>query len=267
MTEDVRGSRKRARGSGKSRKDWKNREKQEEQERLEKGRRVTMLRSIIFDMDGVLVNSEPVHYRAYLMALEPWGKTFSYEEYKNYIGTVNAVILDGLIRKFGLPVTRDEFNEMMKEKKAYLYERDGYPGIDGVPDMLKCLKEAGYLLAVASSSPYENIIKATKALGICQYFDVLVSGESVEHPKPAPDVFLKAAGALGTAPEDCLVVEDSCHGVHAAKNAGMASIGFVNPDSGDQDLSCATRLTESFRVVDAAFVEAVYREWRGQKEV
>lgn len=219
-----------------------------------------MLKSIIFDMDGVLVNSEPVHYKAYLMALEPWGKTFSYEVYKTYVGTVNAVIIDGLIERFALPVTRDEFNEQMKEKKAYLYERDGYPGIDGVPEMLAGLKAAGYRLAVASSSPYENIVRATKALGIDSYFDVLVSGESVERPKPAPDVFLKAAGALETAPEDCLVVEDSCHGVHAAKNAGMACLGFVNPDSGDQDLSCADRLTRSFREVDAAFVEAAYGE-------
>ncbi len=220
-----------------------------------------MLKSIIFDMDGVLVNSEPVHYRAYLMALEPWGKTFSYEEYKTYVGTTNAVILDGLIRKFKLPITRDEFNEMMKEKKAYLYERDGYPGIDGVPELLETLKAAGYTLAVASSSPYENILKATKALGIQEYFDVLISGESVERSKPAPDVFWKAAEILGTAPGDCLVVEDSCNGVRAAKNAGMACLGFVNPDSGNQDLSCAVRLTDSFREVDAAFVEAVYQKW------
>ncbi|MCI8466396.1 MAG: HAD family phosphatase [Lachnospiraceae bacterium] len=225
-----------------------------------------MLKSIIFDMDGVLVNSEPVHYQAYLMALEPWGKTFSYEEYKTYVGTTNAVIIDGLIEKFGLPIDRDSFNERMKEKKAYLYERDGYPGVEGVPEMLACLKAAGYSLAVASSSPYENIIRATKALGIYSYFDVFVSGESVEHPKPAPDVFLKAAEALKTAPENCLVVEDSCHGVHAAKNAGMASLGFVNPDSGDQDLSCATRLTVSFLQVDNAFVEEVYQEWKRKRE-
>ena len=224
--------------------------------------RIKMLRSVIFDMDGVLVNSEPVHYHAYLIVLERWGKTFSYEEYKQYIGTVNAVIIDGLIGRFKLPISRDDFNALVKEYKEYLYKRDGYPAVDGIPELLECLKEAGYFLAVASSSPYEAIMKATKALKIHSYFDVFVSGESVEHSKPAPDVFLKAAEALGTAPKDCLVVEDSCHGVHAAKAAGMASIGFVNPDSGNQDLSCATRLTDSFRQVDAAFVETVYGEWK-----
>ncbi len=219
-----------------------------------------MLKSVIFDMDGVLVNSEPVHYRAYLMALAKWGKDLTYEEYKKYIGTTNAVIIDGLIEKFGLLIGREEFNERMKGYKAFLYERDGYPGVAGIPELLRSLKEAGYKLAVASSSPYENIEKATQALGIRRYFDVLVSGESVENPKPAPDVFLKTAKELGTAPEECLVVEDSCHGVHAARAAGMASLGFVNPDSGDQDLSWATALTEDFRKVDAQVIGQVYRK-------
>ena len=224
-----------------------------------------MLKGVIFDMDGVLVNSEPVHYRAYLMALDKWGKTFTYEEYKKYIGTTNAVIIEGLIKKFDLSVSVGEFNEIMKGYKAFLYERDGYPGVDGVPETLASLKAAGYSLAVASSSPYENIVLATKELGIQKYFDRLISGEGVPNPKPAPDVFLKTAAALGLDPEECLVVEDSCHGVHAAKNAGMPSIGFVNPDSGEQDLSCATKLTKSFREVDAAFVQSVYDGWEAAR--
>ena len=111
-----------------------------------------MLKSVIFDMDGVLVNSEPVHYRAYVEALSRWGKKLTYDEYKKYIGTTNAVIIDGLIETFGLPVGRDDFNELMKGYKAALYERDGYPGVAGIPELLKSLKEAGYRLAVASSS-------------------------------------------------------------------------------------------------------------------
>ncbi len=221
-----------------------------------------MLKSIIFDMDGVLVNSEPVHYRAYLMALEKWGKSLTYDEYKKYIGTTNIVIIEGLIEKFNLPIDAKAFNEIMKGYKAFLYERDGYPSVDGVTEMLRSLKNAGYSMAVASSSPHENILLATEALGIQEYFDQLISGEGVPNPKPAPDVFLKAAAALGTRPEECLVVEDSCHGVCAARNAGMPSIGFVNPDSGDQDLSCATRLTKSLREVNADYVKSVYGSFR-----
>lgn len=224
-----------------------------------------MLKSVIFDMDGVLVNSEPLHYQAFVRTLAQWGKCLTYEEYKKYIGTTNAVICEGLVKTYDLPVTPEEFNEIMKKHKADVYAEVGYPGIPGVPEMLRSFKEAGYTMAVASSSPYENIVKTTKALGIHGYFDQLVSGESVAHPKPAPDVFLKAAKALGTAPEECLVVEDSCHGVHAAKNAGMPSIGFINPDSGDQDLSCATRQTRDFHEVDASYAEEVYKIWKNRQ--
>ena len=98
-----------------------------------------MLKSVIFDMDGVLVNSEPVHYRAYLMTLEQWGKTISYDEYKTYIGTTNSVIIRGLIDKFDLPVTEEAFNERMNSYKMGLYEKEGYPGVDGVKELLQSL--------------------------------------------------------------------------------------------------------------------------------
>ena len=86
------------------------------------------------------------------------------------------------------------------------------------------------------------------------------------NPKPAPDVFLAAAKALGTEPEDCLVIEDSCNGVRAAGNAGMACIGFENPDSGSQDLSLAVKRTKSFREVDAAYVKQAYELWEKTKK-
>ena len=225
-----------------------------------------MLKSVIFDMDGVLVNSEPVHYRAYLMTLEQWGKTFSYDEYKTYIGTTNSVIIRGLIDKFDLPVTEVAFNERMNSYKMGLYEKEGYPGVDGVKELLQSLKSAGFLLAVASSSPYRNIVLAVEARGIRAYFDQLVSGESVPNPKPAPDVFLAAAKVLGSVPEDCLVIEDSCNGVRAAGNGGLACIGFENPDSGSQDLSLAVKRTKSFREVDAAYVKQAYELWEKTKK-
>lgn len=86
-------------------------------------------------------------------------------------------------------------------------------------------------LAVASSSYYDLIVKTTKAIGLYDYFDKIVSGADVAHPKPAPDVFLKAMEELGVQPEECVIVEDSCNGVRAAKAAGAACLGFYNPDS------------------------------------
>ena len=220
-----------------------------------------MLKSVIFDMDGVLINSEPLHFLGFVRTLEQWNKKLTYEEYKGYIGTTNAVINEGLIRQFSLPVTPEKFNEIMRVHRAEIYAEKGYHPIDGVKEMLESLYQAGFTMAVASSSPYENIVRAVGEMGLSSYFEKLVSGENVEHPKPAPDVFLKAARELGRKPEECLVVEDSCHGVHAAKRAGMPSLGFINPDSGDQDLSCATGLTKDFRQVNAGLVQGIYDTW------
>jgi len=106
----------------------------------------------------------------------------------------------------------------------------------GIKEALKQLKGEGYLLAVASSSPAYAIKDALKSLDMEKYFTVVMSGDYVEHPKPAPDTFLVTAEKLGMKPEDCLVVEDSTNGGGAARAAGMKCIWFHNPDSGRQDI-------------------------------
>ena len=115
-------------------------------------------------------------------------------------------------------------------------EAEGFPEMPGIKEALKQLKGEGYLLAVASSSPAYAIKDALKSLDMEKYFTVVMSGDYVEHPKPAPDTFLVTAEKLGMEPEDCLVVEDSTNGGGAARAAGMKCIWFHNPDSGRQDI-------------------------------
>lgn len=130
----------------------------------------------------------------------------------------------------------DKMNALMKEKKAQITEAEGFPEMPGIKEALKQLKDEGYLLAVASSSPAYAIKDALKSLDMEKYFTVVMSGDYVEHPKPAPDTFLVTAEKLGMEPEDCLVVEDSTNGGGAARAAGMKCIWFHNPDSGRQDI-------------------------------
>ena len=130
----------------------------------------------------------------------------------------------------------DKMNALMKEKKAQITEAEGFPEMPGIKEALKQLKDEGYLLAVASSSPAYAIKDALKSLDMEKYFTVVLSGAYVEHPKPAPDTFLVTAEKLGMEPEDCLVVEDSTNGGGAARAAGMKCIWFHNPDSGRQDI-------------------------------
>ena len=218
-----------------------------------------MLKGIIFDMDGVLINSEPFHYRVWKETLRERGTDLDYEVYKDCIGSTIGTLMQILHKHYGISLEDTSLREEMNAKKEELIRKEGYPPlIPYVKELLEKLYKGGYGLAVASSSPLSYIEKVTDHWGIRKYFHSLVSGESVENPKPAPDVFLKAARQLGFSPEECIVIEDSENGCKAAKNAGITCIGYKNPDSGKQDLGRAYMVIEGYEEIDCKFMEKVY---------
>lgn len=218
-----------------------------------------MLKGIIFDMDGVLINSEPFHYQVWKEALKKRGINLDYEIYKPCIGSTVQVLMQILHEHYGVDEKDDSLSLEVKNLKQEMREKQGYPPlIPYVKDMLERFHEAGYQMAVASSSPQEYIENVTSYWGISPYFQVLVSGEHVEHPKPAPDIFLKTADILGLLPEECLVIEDSENGCRAAKAAGMTCMAYYNPDSGKQNLQTASVVVEGFEEIDAIFANKVY---------
>ena len=218
-----------------------------------------MLKGIIFDMDGVLINSEPFHYQVWKEALKKRGINLDYEIYKPCIGSTVQVLMQILHEHYGVDKKDDSLPLEVKNLKQEMIEKQGYPPlIPYVKDMLERFHEAGYQMAVASSSPQEYIENVTSYWGISPYFQVLVSGEHVEHPKPAPDIFLKTADILGLLPEECLVIEDSENGCRAAKAAGMTCMAYYNPDSGKQNLQTASVVVEGFEEIDAIFANKIY---------
>ena len=217
-----------------------------------------MLKGIIFDMDGVLINSEPVHYRVWKQALAARGIELDYEIYKPCIGSTNGFLMDILHDNYGISREDRELVKSMQQIKEKVIEEEGFPMIEGVPELLKRLKDRGYRLAIASSSPIAYIRQVVTSLGINGYFDILVSGEQVKNPKPAPDVFLEAASQMGLTAEECLILEDSGNGCRAAKAAGIVCVAYFNPDSGKQDLSPADMVIEGYEEIDGSFLEKVY---------
>lgn len=218
-----------------------------------------MLKGIIFDMDGVLINSEPFHYQVWKEALKKRGIILDYEIYKPCIGSTVQVLMQILHEHYGVDEKDDSLPLEVKSLKQEMIEKQGYPPlIPYVKDMLERFHEAGYQMAVASSSPQAYIENVTSYWGISPYFQVLVSGEHVEHPKPAPDIFLKTADILGLLPEECLVIEDSENGCRAAKAAGMTCMAYYNPDSGKQNLQTASVVVEGFEEIDAIFANKIY---------
>lgn len=218
-----------------------------------------MLKGVIFDMDGVIINSEPQHYEAYAMFCGEYGVEFPYEDFKGFIGSTHAKVCKYIKECFDIPVGEEKIQQKVTEYREYLVKTKGYEEIVGVKNLIQDLHENGMKLAVASSSPEKEIHKVVDSLGIASYFTKLVSGEKVKNPKPAPDVFLKAVEALGLSVDECIIIEDSGNGVRAAKAAEIPAIGFYNPDSGNQDLTPAAIVVEGFEEVDYDFVEKVYQ--------
>ncbi len=217
-----------------------------------------MLKAVIFDMDGVLIDSEPVHYQANRKLMESMGYELPYEYYKQFIGSTCTRMWQTIIKDYAIDKTVKWLFDESDKICENIVNEGGYPQVKGAVNLVKILKDAGYILAVASSSNPERINRNVNNLGIKDCFERLVSGENVANPKPAPDVFLKAAEAIGVSPGECIVIEDSDNGVKAAKAAGMVCVGYANKSSGNQSLSNADYIVESLENVDVFFINMVY---------
>lgn len=206
-----------------------------------------MIKCVIFDMDGVLIDTEPLHYKVWQEVFAERGLSIDYENYKDCIGSTRKFLYELILKNYGRDFRDDPTipKRFIEIKDKFLNE-NGIPQIEGVVETVKALHEKGYMLAVASSSPLRYINFAMEKLGIASCFDLLLSGEQVKNPKPAPDTFLAVSEKLGISPDECVVIEDSENGSKAARAAGMYCFGFANPNSGNQDLSAADEIFYPF---------------------
>lgn len=214
-----------------------------------------MLKTVIFDMDGVIIDSEPQHAKAALRTFNELGINADYDFCSSFIGSSSKKMAETAIKDFSLDISIEKLLEKLNYTKKIVHEEEGYIPVHGIIKLIKSLYKDGIQLAIASSSSPKEIETVVKKLNIKKYFDKFISASSVAHPKPAPDTFLLALEKLGAATEDTIIIEDSTFGIEAAKAANVACIGFINPHSGQQDLSKADVLIESFDNIDKAFLE------------
>lgn len=226
--------------------------------------RSIMLKAIIFDMDGVIIDSEPQHARAALRVLNRYNAQTDYEYCSSFIGSSTAKMVEDAINRFDLTLTPEQLLKEMNTKKKVVLKEEGYVILPGITELIKNLYQHGYRLAIASSSTPNEIEHVVKTLGIKKYFTKLISSTHVAHPKPAPDSFLLALKELGVNAKETVVIEDSCYGSQAAKAAGITCVGYINPHSGSQDLSSADVLLESFEGIDYRFFKNVLSRSTGQ---
>lgn len=185
-----------------------------------------MIRGIIFDMDGVIVDSGHLHLKAWQEFLARYGRPHTKEEFKKYFGVINFELFYLL-----LPELPKERHMELDNEKETLYRK--YADLEllplpGAKSLIKRLYEEGFKLIVGSSGNPKNIEFNLKKLDLFEYFAGYVSSHDVKFGKPNPEVFLKSAQKLGLKPEECVVIEDAHHGVQAAKSAGMKVIAITS---------------------------------------
>jgi beta-phosphoglucomutase len=183
------------------------------------------IKAVIFDMDGVLVDSEPVIESAAVKALKEYGVDADPGDFLPFVGAGDDRYIGGVAEKYGLA-----YKEEMKDRlyEIYLELADKEMGFfEGAPPLLSKLKKSGLLLALATSADRIKVDANLKAAGIKKsVFSIIVTGQDVSKKKPSPEVYLKAAEMLGIPAAGCAVVEDALNGVAAAKRAGMLCIGI-----------------------------------------
>lgn len=206
-----------------------------------------MLKAVIFDMDGVIMDSEPIHFIVDREIFKELKVTISEVEHQSFVGTIDHDLWAYIQERFMLDLTVDELIEKKRKRYLdYLETQANEVPIPGVVALIQDLSAHQIKLAVASSASRKNIELVLKLFKLEQFFQVSVCGDDVTKGKPDPAIFLQAALQLGVNSSECAVIEDARHGVWAAKKAGMKCIGFINPHSGKQELSFADLIISDF---------------------
>jgi HAD superfamily hydrolase (TIGR01509 family) len=208
------------------------------------------LQAVIFDMDGVLTDTEPAHFAATNAVLAELNHPpLTWDQYAPYIGTAESAFWRFLEEDIGLKDDVARFVERYGEEVLRLLQQN-VDVLPGARAAVERVREARVKTALASSSRREWVEATLKGADFQGLFDVVISGEMVENGKPAPDIFLLAAATLGVPPESCLVLEDSPRGIEAAKAAGMLAVGVRS--SYEMDLSQADDIIPRIAAFDLA---------------
>jgi beta-phosphoglucomutase len=216
-----------------------------------------MLRGVVFDMDGVVIDSHPAHRAAWKTFLDALGKTISDKELE--------IILDGgkreeILKHFLGDLSPEQIIEYGRRKDEIL-RNDGtvLEPMIGVVEFLDQLCGCGVRMALATSAGKHRVLRTLEELGLARYFEIVVTGDDVRAGKPDPAIYLLAAERMQEQPHDLLAVEDAVSGVKAARSAGMRCLGVAHNGRADSlRLAGANPIIEDFRSLSFSQVQALF---------
>ncbi len=211
-------------------------------------------RALVFDLDGVLVDSEPVHHRAArrLVAPQPLGE----EDYARFTGLAIEPFMEWVRDHYGLEDPVEELTRRYSALVTAELRRGSLEPLDGARELIAAARAAGWAVGLASQSIAEWVHATLEGCGLTSAFDVAISGDDIERGKPEPDIFLLAAGRLGVAPAACVAIEDSPAGVQSAAAAGMFVVQSRQASTAAPPQRDAHLVVASLRELDLAALGA-----------
>ncbi|MGK0323312.1 MAG: HAD superfamily hydrolase (TIGR01509 family) [Psychroserpens sp.] len=209
-----------------------------------------MFNAVLFDMDGVIVDTEPLHHKAYYLMFNDINIDVSDALYASFTGQSTMNICNQLISHFNLPVCAQTLTDIKRKHFKALFKSDtSLQLLDGVLERIKDYHAQGMTLVLASSASMKNINRIFKRFDLDQYFTAKISGADLKASKPHPEIFIKAAELSGHSPEECFIIEDSTNGITAAKAAGIYCVGYNSLNDTNQDYSEADLIVADFEEI------------------
>ncbi len=210
---------------------------------------MTRFEAVIFDMDGVLIDSEPLHFAVLVDLLARAGHTYTHAENEQFLGVTSEAMFSTLIARHGLSGSVVEYMAGYDEAILRVLQEPHAPAAGAVA-LLERLRELQLRVGVASSSQRLWVEATLRSLGLADAFEVVVAGDDVERGKPDPAIYRLTAQLLSVAPGRCLAIEDSPNGVQSARAAGMTVLGVRTEYTAHLQLDGAARIVDSLADLD-----------------
>jgi len=217
------------------------------------------LKAVLFDMDGVIVDTEPLHKQAYFLMFSKVGIEISQELYNSYTGQSTIDICKDLVTKFNLSFAATDLVTYKRAffKELFFSDKNDLQLLDGVLDLIKDYYANGITLVLASSASMVTIDNVFNKFDLNPYFKGKISGADLKASKPHPEIFLKAADIAGFKKEECLVIEDSTNGIRAAYDGGIYCVAYKSEHSKAQDYSLAQKLISDYAEIKYELVKEI----------
>lgn len=208
-------------------------------------------KAVLFDMDGVIVDTEPLHRKAYFTVFDDYGIHVDEELYTSFTGSATKKVCETLVETFNLDKTWQEVAEHKRKYFKHFFDTDpDFNLIPGVKDLIQHYYDNDIKLVLASSAHMNTINWVFEKFGLSDYFIGKISGADLKESKPHPEIFIKAAEMANEPKENCMVIEDSTNGILAAKRAEIFCAAYKSKHSTGQDYTNAGILVSDFKELE-----------------